>query len=76
MAQLTIYLDTETLRKIENAAAESSVSISKWVREKIEIALRDEWPEAFFQLFGALREVDLVEPKELDFTNDVARAKL
>jgi len=76
MAQLTIYLDTETLRKIENAAAESGVSISKWVREKIEIALRDEWPEAFFQLFGALREVDLVEPKELDFTNDVARDKL
>lgn len=76
MAQLTIYLDSETLRKIESAAAASSVSISKWVREKIEISLRDEWPESFFQLFGALREADLEEPKELDFTTDVARMKL
>ena len=76
MAQLTIYLDSDTLRKIENAAAESRVSISKWVREKIEIALRDEWPESFFQLFGALRETDLEEPKELDFNADVPRTKL
>ena len=76
MAQLTIYLDSETLRKIESAAAASSVSISKWVREKIEITLRDEWPESFFQLFGALGEIDLEEPKELDFITDVARTKL
>ncbi|MEE8589820.1 MAG: toxin-antitoxin system, antitoxin component [Spirochaetia bacterium] len=76
MAQLTIYLDSETLRKIESAAAESSVSISKWVREKIEIALRDEWPESFSRIFGALRETDLVEPGELDFRIDVSRGQL
>ena len=67
MAQLTIYIDTETLRKIKNAAAERGISISKWVREKIEIALRDEWPKSFFQLFGALKDTDLEEPEELDF---------
>jgi hypothetical protein len=76
MAQLTIYLDSETLRKIENAAAERGVSISKWVREKIEIALRDEWPQSFFELFGAIGETDLEKPKKLNFATDVPRTKL
>ena len=75
MAQITIYIDSETLRRIESAATESGVSISKWVCEKIEIALRDEWPKSLFQLFGALRETDLEELKEIDFTTDVARTK-
>jgi hypothetical protein len=75
MARLTIYLDSETLRRTRSAATEHGISISKWVREKIEIALRDEWPESFFQLFGALRETDWEEPGEVDFRSDVFRGQ-
>jgi hypothetical protein len=76
MAQLTIYLDQATIRKIENAAAERKVSVSSWVREKIQTALLDEWPASFFQLFGSLSDTDFEEPEELDFNADIPREKL
>jgi hypothetical protein len=76
MAQLTIYLNQETLQKIENAAAESEVSVSRWVRDKIESALCNEWPASFSRLFGSLAETDLEEPEELDFNDDIPRETL
>ena len=76
MAQLTIYIDKDTIRKIENAAAESKVSVSRWVRERIETALKDQWPVSFSRLFGALAGTDFEEPEELDFKNDLSRQKI
>lgn len=73
MAQLTIYIDQDTIRKIENAAAENKVSVSRWVRDRIETALKDQWPASFSRLFGALAETDFKEPEELDYENDVPR---
>ena len=35
MAQLSIFIDDKTLRKVERAAKENKISISKWVRDKI-----------------------------------------
>ena len=76
MAQLTIYLDQDTIRKIENAAAERKVSVSSWVREKIQTALLDEWPESYSRLFGSLAGTDFNEPEDLNITGDIPREKL
>jgi hypothetical protein len=76
MAQLTIYIDQDTIRKIENAAAESNVSVSRWVRDRIETALKDQWPASFSRLFGALSGTDFEEPEELDYKNDASREKI
>ena len=73
MAQLTIYIDQETIRKIENAAAENRVSVSRWVRDTIQAALKDQWPASFSRLFGTLSGTDLEEPEELDYESDVPR---
>jgi hypothetical protein len=35
MSQLTIYLDPETQRKIEEAARREAVSLSRWAREHL-----------------------------------------
>lgn len=35
MAQLTIYLDPETQRKVEAAAKRESISLSRWARERL-----------------------------------------
>ena len=76
MAQLTIYIDQDTIRKIENAAAENKVSVSRWVRDRIETALKDQWPASFSRLFGALSGTDFEEPEELDYKNDASREKI
>lgn len=35
MAQLTIYLDPETQRKVEAAAKREAISLSRWAREHL-----------------------------------------
>ena len=76
MAQLTIYIDKETIEKIENAATERKVSVSRWVRDTIQAALKDQWPASYSRLFGALAETDFTEPDELDYDSDVPRKSL
>ena len=75
MAQLTIYLNNETLKKIEAAATEDNLSVSKWVCQKLENTLKHEWPVAYFSLFGALKDSDLHEADEIDFIYDGQREK-
>lgn len=35
MAQLTIYLDPETQRKVESSAKREAISLSRWARERL-----------------------------------------
>ncbi len=76
MAQLTIYLDNSTLKKIEAAATEESISVSKWVRQRLEQALTHEWPSSYFSLFGALKDVDFQEAGEINFQSNIQREEL
>ena len=76
MAQLTIYLDDDTIKRIENAAGHEHSSISKWVKNRLLESLEKQWPSDFFSLQGSLSEGDLMEPPELDFSQDTPREKL
>lgn len=62
MAQLTVYLDEKTRRRIERAAREGDVSVSQWVKDKLTQALERDWPAGYFDLFGSLKDGDLVRP--------------
>jgi predicted transcriptional regulator len=50
MAQLTIYLDPETQRKVENAARRESLSLSRWAREHLAKAAESETASAWDHL--------------------------
>ncbi len=76
MAQLTIYLDDETRRRIERAASRASTSVSRWVKHKLEDALERQWPEGYFEQFGRLADSDLERPAQPEEHNDVAREPL
>jgi hypothetical protein len=73
MAQLTIYLDEDTVRRVERAAKQSGSSVSAWVKERLTDALDDRWPPGFFDLFGTLRDQDLERPAQLDPALDIKR---
>lgn len=63
MPQLSIYIDEETLRRVELAARTEQVSVSKYVSRKLRSGLDDEWPERFGDLFGAVSDPGFSVPE-------------
>jgi hypothetical protein len=53
MAQVTIYVDAETERRLKAAARKAGVSVSRWVGELVENRTRRDWPAAARELAGA-----------------------
>ncbi len=76
MAQISIQLDASTLKTLEMTAAKNRTSVSKWIKDRIRIGLKQEWPENYFSLFGLLDEEDLVEPPEIPFEYEAQREHL
>jgi len=76
MAQLTVYIDDETLAKVERSARMANISISRWVREKLSEIVATEWPDGFFDLFGSLSEGDLDRPAQPAANTDLPRESL
>ncbi len=76
MAQLTIYLDEKTRRRIEKEARRAGASLSQWVRSRITEALEGAWPAGYFDTFGSVGEEDLARPPEIPSSADARRARL
>jgi hypothetical protein len=76
MAQLTLYIDDNTRSRIERAAKEANVSVSRWVKDRLVKALDSEWPAAYSELFGSLSEDDIRRPTALPETHDHPREAL
>ncbi len=53
MAQLALYVDDETLRKLDERVRVEGGSRSAWVREAILARLTNRLPESFFDTIGA-----------------------
>ena len=63
MAQLALYLDNETARRIDEVARKNNMSRSAWVRSVILKQLDDKLPESFFEVLGSWE--DDRNPKEI-----------
>lgn len=53
MAQLTIYLDEETERRLKSAAQSAGMSLSRWVASVIREKTETAWPQSVLDLAGA-----------------------
>ena len=76
MAQLSLYIDKNTLKKIEIAAKIENISISKFVNKKINDALKNSWPDNYDRLFGSITDETFGSVKPLNHKNDISREKL
>lgn len=76
MSQLTVYVDSQTFKKITLAAKKEHVSISRWVKSRLSKSLTETWPEHYFDLFGSLKEEDLKRPEQPPFSLDRKREEL
>ena len=73
MSQLSLYIQDSTLNKIEAMAKEENVSISNWVKQRIELSIESEWPDSFFTLYGSIKDKSFRYPKKLSFKKDSKR---
>jgi hypothetical protein len=76
MPQISLYIDESTLKKVESAAKQKNISISKWVGEQIRSQLDPKYPSEFDKLFGSIDDESFIEPNELNFSSDLNREVL
>jgi len=76
MPQLSLYIDDETLSKIETAAKINRTSISKWVSERLKESLANNWPENYASLFGSVDDDSFNVEKHQNFSDDSKREEL
>lgn len=75
MPQISLYVDKDTLSRIEKAAAKERLSISKWVGKNIKKAIQDDYPQDYFSLFGSITDKTF-EIKKISFKDDSKRESL
>jgi hypothetical protein len=73
MGQVTIYLDSETEKKMLNMVKKSGVSKSKWIAKLIKEKTANNWPENVIKLAGAWKDLPTAEELRKDMGRDVKR---
>jgi hypothetical protein len=71
MPQISLEFDQLTLEKIEKVARQDNISISAWVGNNIKKILKNDYPEDFFNLFGAIKDDTFIEPDEINSKYDL-----
>ena len=75
MPQLSLYIDDDTLRKIELGAKINETSISKFVSSVIKDYFTKSWPVGFKNIFGSISDDSFMLPDEIK-AFDVNREEL
>jgi len=76
MPQISLYIDKETLEKVEKAASAEELSISKWVGRQLKKSLQTSYPADFENLFGAIDDESFTEPERLPAEADSERESI
>jgi Family of unknown function (DUF6364) len=73
MAQLTLYLDSDTEAKVKKAAKAAGVSVSRWVSSLIRERTADEWPSIVREMAGSWPETPTAEELREKLPKDIPR---
>jgi hypothetical protein len=76
MSQITIYLDSETEKRMMNLIRKSGKSKSKWIAELINEKTTTSWPEDVASLAGAWSDLPTAEEIRKDMGYDVTRESI
>jgi len=77
MGQFSLYIDSETLSRVEAAAKKESISVSRYIRKTLEESLRNDWPPGYFdELVGSIKDPSFCRPTQGDFADDLPRQRL
>jgi len=76
MPQLSLYIDEDTLQKIELRAKMQKTSISKYVTGMMKEHFSKGWPDGFESVFGSVTDESFTKPEQTDFSLDTERESL
>ena len=76
MGQLTIYIDNDIEKKVNNMVKKSGMSKSKWVAELIREKTANSWPDSVIQLAGAWKDMPKAEDIRKNIDRDADREKI
>ena len=76
MGQVTIYLDSETEKKMLDIVKKSGVSKSKWIADLIREKAAHTWPDHIFELAGAWKDFPTIEEIRNGLSEDAKRESL
>ena len=76
MAQVTLYLDEETKKRMRRAAKAAGVSQSRWLAELVRQETASEWPAEVRELAGAWPDFPEAEDLRRGVGRDVRRERL
>ena len=76
MPQLSLYIDQETLKKLEIAARIEHLSLSKYAVKKLNESIHAQWPDHYGDLYGSVEDSSFVAEKNERFLDDAVREEL
>jgi hypothetical protein len=76
MGQVTIYLDSETEKKMSNIVKKTGISKSKWISDLIKQKITTTWPENIAKLAGAWTDLPTAEDIRKNMTKDADRESI
>ena len=76
MGQITIYLDSETEKKMINKIKKSGKSKSKWIADLIREKTASSWPENIVNLAGAWSDLPTAEEIRKEMGRDAKRESI
>ena len=66
MPQISVYIDNDTIKKIERAAKLENKSISGWIASRIQLSLEEKYPTDWFKLYGSIKDDSFQEPEDMN----------
>ena len=76
MGQVTIYLDSESEKKMNIMVKKSGMSKSKWISNLVKEKTADSWPENIVKLAGAWSDMPTAEEIRKNSGTDVRRESI
>lgn len=76
MAQVTLYLDEETIKRVRRAARASGLSQSRWLAELVREKTARHWPDAVRELAGSWGDFPEADELRRSAGRDVKRERL
>lgn len=76
MGQVTIYLDDEIERKMNEAVKCAQVSKSKWIAQLVQEKVANEWPHSIAEMAGSWSDFPSLDDIRQAQITDVQREQL
>jgi len=67
MSQLHCYVQDELAKKFQKKAEQAKLTVSKYLALLVQREVENQWPEGYFELFGAWQGQPLERSAELEY---------